>query len=387
MFFVERLDFFVGNRIEQGFVDVGSDDFQREQLRLSEAGLFRVSTVDNILVLLIERARLVVGRIGDLGDVIARLEDGDFSLRHTVQRGVSAKFFGGRNWNGTVSVSHLSEPHLGVEGRHAVAAVIFANHTLVGDLLFDKIAEHFDAESGGSARVVDNVVAEVIVCGAPFVVEPNESRQELEVFDDGVVVRNEFFSFRIFQNEPARNERFSVGRRIVDLHTQCRQFSRRHGLQLLRRRRQIIQERLQTNHFLTQTEELVVIERSEFLRLCDFADELRAHSLVALSHALEHRAQSDKRKHRKEGQPRHPGLLVAAEYAKRVMFFGHWNCLSYADLMFARSPQQRRQFCDVIRALLFTIAERGDRPEERRSPTESPRSLKANSRESGAYPR
>ena len=342
--FVERFDFFVGDRVEKRVVDVGANNFQREKLRLGKAGFFRIGAVDDVFILFVERARLNVARIGDFADVIARLEDGDFRFGHAMKRFVRFERFRRRNLNGAVTVSHLSQTGLRVQRRETIAAVVFANLALVGDLAFHKFAKRGVVEPGGTRRARENVAAKLIVGrGSGRGVVTNDLRELLKILDYGFFVGNELFAFRKFQDEPTGNERFGVGRRVADLHTKRGQLRGRNRLHFLRGGIQIIQERLKTQHILTRHEEFVIVERSEFLGLGDVADKARTGSLIMRSHALKHRAQRDKREHRKEGQPRHPGLLVAAEHAKGVMFFGHWNRLSYADLVFARSSRRRRR--------------------------------------------
>ena len=217
MRFVVRLYVFFGDRVEDFVGNIGANDFKREQLRLRETGGLRIGARDDIPIAFVERFGFFVGRGRRLIDEILRLKDGDFRLRHAVERGERFELLRGGRLNDAVPVSDLRQTHLRIEGREA-AAVVLAEHALVRDLRFNEIAERGVVQTGVAFRGKEHVGTETRDFAAARLVVANVAREHGEVIDDRSVVGAELFFCGKFADEPAVHERFGVVRREVNLN-------------------------------------------------------------------------------------------------------------------------------------------------------------------------
>ena len=210
MFFVVLPDVFHRDRVEDFVGQFGADNFERDLGRLSEAGTIGIGVEDDVFVLFVERLKFRFARIGDFGDVIARLEDGDLRLRLAIQRVVRFKSVGGRRKGFAVTVSDLREARLVVPGIHTATGVGLADIAIKCDLRFERV----DERRVGVTRAAHAVVERVRWKGTDFLrlirVITNDRCEKLEIFDRRRIARLHLFRRREFADKPTIDERVRV---------------------------------------------------------------------------------------------------------------------------------------------------------------------------------
>ena len=318
------MDFFVANRGESFRRNVGADGFQRELRRLGETGRRGRGVRDDVAILFVKFLQRLFRRFRDLIDVIRGVERDDVRLHRTVRRFERFGQVGGSDESARV--------------------VVTSDGAFVSDLLFQEVEQKLVVQPAGA------------VARLPFFRGQRTAEERLQVLRRVGVARGQAFIVSELQDQPTVDQGLRVGQSVIQLGRHrvealrlrgfigvflrqsgdielreiilgkvlrhLRRFRPRFGVQQIERR---LREFRQTRRRIVSLTIRVVIVISVLDRFRDFAR--RSALLSAGSDALHHRPQRDERKHRKESKPRHPSLLITAEYAKRIMFC-HLNYLS-----------------------------------------------------------
>ena len=324
MFVVIFLDFFVANRGENFRRNVGADDFQRDLRRLGETGRRGRSVRHDVAVLFVKFLQFFFRRIRDFADVIRGVERDDVRLHRAVRRFERFGQVGGNDERARV--------------------VVTSDGAFVSDLLFQQVDQKLVVQTAG------------VIAHLPFFRGERTAEKRLQVLRRVGVARGQALVVSELQDQPTVDQGLRVGQSVFQLgrhrvetlrlrgfvavfsrqsgNIELREiilgqilrhlsgFRPRFGVQRIERR---LREFRQTRRRIVSLTIRVVIVISVLDRFRDFAR--RSALLSAGSDALHHRPQRDERKHRKESKPRHPSLLITAEYAKRIMFC-HLNYLS-----------------------------------------------------------
>ena len=328
VFFVILLDFLGADRVERFRRDFGADDFQREFRRLRKARRRRSGVRNDVLILFVEFLQFRFRRFRNLVDKIGGFERDDVRLRRTVRR--------------------FERFQRVARNRSQRGVAVTSDDAFVSDLLFQKLQKHTIVQPARAETALNRILRQ------------RTADDRLQILRRRFVVRGQSLFPRELQNQPTVDKSARIGRNIFQLARKrvktlrlpplLRIFRRQHvdvnigdvldrravhlrhlnrlrplfRVQRRERRRREIRQAIRR---VARLQERVVIERSVRLRFRDFADELRTALLRTGSDALQHRTQRDEREHRKEGEPRHPSLLIAAEYTKGIILC-HLNCLS-----------------------------------------------------------